>query len=84
MIKDEDAIAQAQGLYAALCERLRKRPHDTVGEIAFAEGAKFAVLFDGNGKLAAVYRVIDDDVVDLDGADLARVRAKLTHRKVRR
>ena len=83
MIKDEDAIAQAQRLYAALCERLRKRPHGTVGEVMFAEGMKLAVLFDSSGKLAGAYRVGDDRVIDLEGHELVKLRPKLTHRKVR-
>jgi hypothetical protein len=83
MISDREAIAQAQGLYRAICERLRKRPHDTVGEVMFAEGLKLAVLFDAHGKMAGVYRVGEDRVADLDGAELVKLRAKLTHRKVR-
>ena len=83
MISDKDAIAQAQGLYRAICKRLRKRPRETVGEVMFAEGLKVAVLFDANGKLAAVYRVSDDAVFDLDGAELVKLRAKLTNRKAR-
>ena len=39
---------------------MKKKPRETVGEIAFAEGLKIAVLFDANGKLAAAYRVSDD------------------------
>ena len=84
MISDKDAIAQAQGLYRALCLRLKKEPRETVGEVMFAEGLKLAVLFDADGKLAAFYRVGDDGVADLDGAELVKLRAKLTHRKVRR
>ena len=83
MIKDEDAIAQAQELYRGLCERLRKRPHDTVGEVMRAEGRKLAVLFDAHGKMAGAYRVGEDRVIDLDGAELVKLRAKLTNRKVR-
>lgn len=83
MIRDGDAIAHAQALYRATCGRMKKKPRETVGEIAFAEGLKLAALFDANGKLAAVYRVSDERVIDLDGADLARVRPKLLHRKVR-
>ena len=67
MINDKDAIAMAQALYRAACERFKKRPRETVGEISFAEGLKVAVLFDANGKLAAAYRVIAESVVDLDG-----------------
>jgi hypothetical protein len=83
MISDRDAIAQAQALYRATCERLKKRPVETVGEIAFAEGLKVAVLFDSNGKMAGAYRVSDDAVADLDGHELAKLRTKLTNRKVR-
>ena len=83
MISDREAIAQAQALYRAACERLKKRPVETVGEVMFAEGLKVAVLFDASGKLAAVYRVTDDRVTDLDGHELVRLRAKLTHRKAR-
>ena len=83
MISDKDAIVQAQELYRGLCERLRKRPHETVGEVMFAEGLKLAVLFDSNGKMAGVYRVSDNRVVDLDGHELVKLRAKLTNRKVR-
>ena len=83
MISDKDAIAQAQELYRAACERLKKRPRETVGEVMFAEGLKIAVLFDSNGKLAGAYRVSDDRVVDLDGAELVKLRPKLMHRKVR-
>jgi hypothetical protein len=83
MIKDKDAIAQAQALYRAACKRLRKLPRETVGEVMFAEGLKIAVLFDSNGKLAGAYRVSEDRVIDLDCADLARVRPKLMHRKAR-
>ena len=83
MIRDRDAIAQAQALYRAICERLRKQPRETVGEVMFAEGLKLAVLVDAHGKLAAIYRVNDDRVVDLDGAELVKLRAKLTHRKAR-
>jgi hypothetical protein len=83
MISDKDAIVQAQGLYRQACERFKKRPVETVGEVMFAEGLKVAALFDSNGKMAGAYRVSDDRVVDLDGADLARVRPKLMHRKVR-
>ena len=83
MISDRDAVVAAQMLYREICGRLKKRPAETVGEIAFVEGLKVAVLFDSNGKMAAVYQVTDDRVVDLDGADLARVRPRLLHRKVR-
>jgi hypothetical protein len=83
MIRDKDAIAAAQALYRAACERLRKQPRETVGEVMFAEGLRFAILFDGNGKLAGAYRVGDRAVSELDGAELVRLRAKLTHRKVR-
>jgi hypothetical protein len=83
MISDRDAIAQAQGLYRAICERLRKQPHETTGEVMFAEGLKHAVLFDANGKMAGAFKVSDGRVIDLDGAELVKLRAKLTHRKVR-
>jgi hypothetical protein len=83
MIKDKEAIAQAQALYRAACKRLRKLPRETVGEVMLAEGLKIAALFDSNGKLAAAYRIGDNSVSDLDGADLARVRPKLMHRKAR-
>ena len=83
MIEDKAAIAAAQALYRQACERFRKRPAETVGEVMFAEGLKVAVLFDAHGKMAAVYQVTGDRITDLDGADLARVRPKLLHRKVR-
>jgi hypothetical protein len=83
MISDKDAIAQAQALYRRFCDRLRKRPVETVGEVMFAEGLKVAVLFDASGKMAAVYRVTDDAVSDLDGHELVKLRAKLMHRKAR-
>ena len=84
MIGDKDAIAQAQGLYREACKRLRKLPRETVGEIAFAEGKRFVTLFDANGRLAAAFRVIDNAVVDLSGAELTKLRSRLTARKVRR
>jgi hypothetical protein len=83
MISDKDAIAQAQGLYRAICQRLRKRPVETIGEVMFAEGLKLVTLFDAHGKLAAAYRIGDSAVFDLDGHELVKLRAKLTHRKVR-
>ena len=83
MISDKDAVAAAQELHRATCERMKVKPRETVGEIAFTEGLKIAVLFDSNGKMAGAYRVSDERVIDLDGADLARVRPKLMHRKVR-
>jgi hypothetical protein len=83
MIKDEDAVRQAQALYRAACERFKKRPRETVGEVMFAEGLKIAALFDSNGKLAGAYRVSDDAVADLDGHELVKLRAKLMHRKAR-
>ena len=83
MISDRDAIAAAQELYRAMCERLRKRPVETVGEVMFAEKLKIAVLFDSHGKMAGAYRVNEDRVVDLDGAELVKLRTKLTNRKVR-
>jgi hypothetical protein len=83
MISDRDAIAQAQALYREACKRLRKLPRETVGEIAFAEGLKVVVLFDSNAKLAGAYRVSDDAVSDLNGAELVKLRTKLTNRKVR-
>ena len=36
MIKDEDAITAAQGLYRAACLRLKKEPYETIGEVMFA------------------------------------------------
>ena len=62
---------------------MKVKPRETVGEIAFAEGAKIAVLFDARGKLAGAYRVNEDRVADLDGAELVKLRSKLTNRKVR-
>ena len=59
------------------------KPRETVGEIANVSGARVAVLFDSNGKMAGAYRVSDDRVVDLDGHELVKLRAKLTNRKVR-
>jgi hypothetical protein len=83
MISDKDAIVQAQELYRAACGRFKKRPVETSGEVMFAEGLKVAVLFDANGKLAGTYRVTSDRVVDLDGAGLVKLRAKLMNRKAR-
>jgi hypothetical protein len=83
MISDKAAIAAAQGLYRAACERLKKPPFETSGEIASVSGAKVVVLFDAHAKLAAAYRVTEDRVVDLDGAELVKLRSKLTNRKVR-
>jgi hypothetical protein len=83
MINDNDAIVQAQELYRRACERLKKRPVETSGEVMFAEGLKVAVLFDAHGKLAAVYRVSGDRVIDLDGHELVKLRANLMYRKVR-
>jgi hypothetical protein len=70
IINDATAIEAAQGLYRSACLRMKKEPHETIGEIAFAEGRKLAVLFDSNRKLAAVYRVGEERVSDLDGAEL--------------
>jgi hypothetical protein len=83
MISDREAIAQAQELYRRACDRFKKLPRDTVGEVMFSDGLRLAALFDGNGKLVAVYRVGDDRVIDLDGAELVKLRAKLSNRKVR-
>ena len=83
MISDATAIAAAQALYAAACERFRKRPAETVGEVMFVSGAKVVVLFDAHGRLAGAYRVTDDRVVDLDGHELVRLRSRLMSRKVR-
>jgi hypothetical protein len=83
MINDKDATAQAQALHRAACERMRVKPRETVGEVMFAEGLKIAVLFDSSGKLAAVYRISGDRVVDLDGHELVKLRSKLMHRKAR-
>jgi hypothetical protein len=83
MINDRDAIVQAQALYREACERFKKRPRETVGEVMFAEGLKVAVLFDANGRLAAAYQVTDDRVADLDGHELVKLRSKFMHRKAR-
>jgi hypothetical protein len=83
MISDRDAIVQAQALHREACLRMKVKPRETVGEIAFLNGAKLIVLFDAHGKLAAVYRVSGDSVVDLDGHELVKLRAKLMHRKAR-
>jgi hypothetical protein len=82
-MNDRDAIGQAQGLYRATCERLKKRPRETVGEIANVSGARVAVLFDSAGKLAGAYRVAGESVADLDGPELTKLRGKLANRKVR-
>jgi hypothetical protein len=82
-MNDRDAIAQAQTLHREACLRMKVKPRETVGEIAFAEGLKIAVLFDANGKLAAAYRVSGESVADLDGHELVKLRAKLMNRKVR-
>ena len=83
MISDMDAITAAQGLYRAACARFKKRPRETVGEIASVNGARVVVLFDAHGKLAGAYQVAGERVVDLDGAELVRLRARLSSRKVR-
>jgi hypothetical protein len=83
MIKDEDAITAAQRLCQEACLRLKVKPRETVGEIAFAEGLKLAVLFDSDGKLAAFYRIGDNAVSDFDGAETVRLRPRLANRKVR-
>jgi hypothetical protein len=61
----------------------QKATAETVGEIASVSGAKVAVLFDANGRLARAYRVTGDSVVDLDGPELTKLRVKLANRKVR-
>ena len=83
MISDKAAIAMAQTNYRATCERFKKRPRETVSEIANVSGARVAVLFDSNGKLAAAYRVSGESVADLDGPELTKLRGKLANRKVR-
>ena len=82
-MNDRDAKVQAQTLHREACLRMKVKPRETVGEIAFAEGLKIAVLFDANGKLAAAYRVSGESVADLDGHELVKLRAKLMNRKVR-
>lgn len=62
---------------------MRKRPFETIGEIANLNGFKVAVLCDDNARLAGAYRVTGDGVVDFDGPTLVQVRARLQHRKVR-
>ena len=83
MISDKDAIAAAQELHRATCERMKVKPRETVGEIAFAEGAEDRGVVRRHGKLAGAYRVNDDRVIDLDGAELVKLRSRLTNRKVR-
>jgi hypothetical protein len=83
MITDKAAIAAAQELYREACKRFRKLPREAVGEVMFAEGLKIAVLFNANGKMAGAFKVSGDRVVDLDGAELVRLRSKLMHRKAR-
>lgn len=84
MINDKDAIAAAQALHREVCLRMKAKPRETVGEMMVAEGLRIAVLFDSDGRLAGAFRVSDDGVVDLDGPELTKLRAKLTNRKVRR
>jgi hypothetical protein len=72
MISDKDAVALAQALHREACLRMKVKPRETVGEIAFVSGAKVAVLFDSNGKMAGAYRVSGESVVDLDGPELTK------------
>ena len=83
MIDDKAAIVLAEDLYRQTCARLKKRPFETAGEIAFANGLKIVVLYDDNGRLSGAYQVTGDGVVDLDGPTLTAFRARLPHRKVR-
>jgi hypothetical protein len=83
VITDAHALALADELYRATCVRMKKRPYETIGEIANLNGRKVAVLYDDNARLAGAYRVTADSVVDFDGPTLASVRARLQHRKVR-
>jgi hypothetical protein len=82
-MNDKDAIAAAQALYRAACERFGKRVFETVGEIANVNGARVAVLFDSHGKMAGAYRVSGETVTDLGGPELTKLRGKLANRKVR-
>jgi hypothetical protein len=77
VIDDKTAIARADELYRETCVRLKKRPFETVGEIGFVDGVKFVSLFDSSGRLSGVYRVQEDDVVDLEGHVLTQVRIRL-------
>ena len=63
--------------------RLKKKPFETVGEIAKLYRDRVAVLFDDNGRLACAFQVTGDDVAEFDGPTLVQVPAKLTLRKVR-
>ena len=83
VITDAHAIVLAEDLYRATCVRLKKRPFETVGEIAFVGGLKVVVLYDDNGGLSGAYQVDGEAVVDLDGPTLMQLRARLQHRKVR-
>jgi hypothetical protein len=83
VIDDKTAIVMADELYRATCARLKKRPFETAGEIAFANGLKIVVLFDDSARLSSAYRVTEDGVVDLDGPTMTAFRARLQHRKVR-
>jgi hypothetical protein len=83
MINDKDAIAQAQELYRAACERMKVKPRETVGEMVFLNGAKLIALFDANGRMAGGYEARDGGVADLDGPKLIRLRAAVMRRDVR-
>jgi hypothetical protein len=74
---------KAQALYRAACERFKKRPVETSGEIVFLDGAKLIALFDAKGRMAGGYEARDDAVADLDGPKLVRLRAAVMRRKVR-
>jgi hypothetical protein len=83
MISDATAIEAAQELYAAACERLKKRPRETVGEIVFLDGAKLIALFDSHGRMAGGYEAREGAAAELDGPRLIKLRAAVMRRKVR-
>lgn len=83
VITDAHALALADELYRAMCVRMKKRPYETMGEIANLNGLKVAVLYDDNARLAGAYQVTADSVVDFDGPTMVQVRARLQNRKVR-
>ena len=55
MIDDRAALVLAEELYRRTYARSKKRPFETAGEIAFANGLKIVVLFDDNGRLSGAY-----------------------------
>ena len=57
MITDAHAIVLAENLHRQTCARLKKRPFEMAGEIAFAGGLKIVVLYDDSGRMSGAYQV---------------------------